>query len=182
MNSGFPTKVGVFLGLGLIILFGSIGNNQSLSSAVRGELGEQYVFVTKWGSLGTGNGQFRDAGGIGVDALGHIYVVDRGNDRIEKFDSNGKFITAWGSPGSANGQFNYPEGITVDALGNVYVVDHGNDRIEKFDSNGKFITAWGSLGTSNGQFNRISDVAVGSAGQVYVSDYGNDNVQVFGLS
>lgn len=48
MNSGFPTKVGVFLGLGLIILFGSIGNNQSLSSAVRGELGEQYVFVTKW--------------------------------------------------------------------------------------------------------------------------------------
>ncbi len=89
MDSGFPTKVGVFLGLVLIILFGSIGGNRSLVSAVGGGLGEQYVFMTKWGSLGTANGQFRDAGGIGVDALGHIYVVDRGNDRIQKFDSNG---------------------------------------------------------------------------------------------
>lgn len=132
MNSGFPTKVGVFLGLGLIILFGSIGNNQSLSSAVRGELGEQYVFVTKWGSLGTGNGQFRDAGGIGVDALGHIYVVDRGNDRIEKFDSNGKFITAWGSLGTSNGQFNRISDVAVGSAGQVYVSDYGNDNVQVF--------------------------------------------------
>jgi tripartite motif-containing protein 71 len=181
MDSGFPTKVGLFLGLGLIVLFGSIFN-KSLASAARGELAEHYVFVTKWGSPGDGNGQFADATGIGADPLGHIYVVDRGNDRIEKFDSNGRFITAWGAPGSANGEFNYPEGIAVDASGSVYAVDVGNDRIEKFDSNGRFITAWGSLGVSNGQFNKISDVTVGLAGKVYVSDYGNNNVQVFGVS
>src|SRR5215831_12131987 len=150
MDSGLPTTV-VFLGLGLIILFGS----KSIASAVRGELAEHYVFVTRWGSLGDGNGQFADAAGITVDKLGHIYVVDRGNDRIEKFDSNGKFITAWGSRGTANGQFASPEGITVDASGNVYVADHGNDRIEKFDSNGSFITAWGSHGINNGQFSEV---------------------------
>src|SRR5215831_13619993 len=159
MDSGLPTTV-VFLGLGLIILFGS----KSIASAVRGELAEHYVFVTRWGSLGDGNGQFTDAAGIGADALGHVYVVDRGADRIEKFDSNGKFITTWGAPGSANGEFNHPEGIAVDASGSVYVVDHGNGRIEKFDSNGKFITAWGSIGVSNGQFNTISAVTVGLAG------------------
>jgi streptogramin lyase len=116
-------------------------------------------------SPGTANGQFNGVEGIGVDALGHIYVVDRGNDRVEKFDSNGTFITAWGSPGTANGQFNSPEGITVDKLGHIYVVDRGNDRVEKFDSNGTFITAWGSHGINNSKLPlptaRWINVAVG---------------------
>ncbi|MGB8937490.1 MAG: hypothetical protein WCC17_20560 [Candidatus Nitrosopolaris sp.] len=60
---------------------------------------------------GSANGQFNYPEGITVDKLGHIalgnvYVVEHGNDRIEKFDSNGKFITAWGSLGTSNGQFN----------------------------------------------------------------------------
>src|SRR5947208_1651860 len=171
MDLGIAEKVGIYLGLVLIILFGSIGSCRTFVSAAGVGLGEHYVFMTKWGTLGTDNGQFRDAGGIGVDNLGHIYVVDSGNDRIEKFDSNGTFITTWGSLGTANGQFNHPEGITVDASGNVYVVDHGNDRIEKFDSNGTFITAWGSPGTSNGLFSEVTGVTVGLAGHVYVSDY-----------
>jgi DNA-binding beta-propeller fold protein YncE len=50
---------------------------------------------------------------ITVDASGHIYVVDHGNDRIEKFDSNGTFITAWGSLGTSNGQFNEVTDVTV---------------------------------------------------------------------
>ncbi len=73
MDLGFAEKVGIFFGLVLIILIGSIGS----SSFVNAAGGEQYVFKTKWGALGTANGQFKDAGGIGVDALGHIYVVDR---------------------------------------------------------------------------------------------------------
>ena len=128
MDLVFPTKVGIFLGLVLIILFGSIGSNRSLVSAV----GEQYVFVTKWGSLGTANGQFMDAGGIGVDALGHIYVLDRGNDRIEKFDSNGTFITAWGCSGTSNGQFNKVTDVTVGSAGQVYVSDYGNNNVQVF--------------------------------------------------
>src|SRR5439155_25881453 len=103
MDLGIAEKVGIYLGLVLIILFGSIGSCRTFLSAAGVGLGEHYVFMTKWGTLGTDNGQFRDAGGIGVDALGHIYVVDSGNDRIEKFDSNGTFITAWGSPGTSNG-------------------------------------------------------------------------------
>lgn len=80
----------------------------------------------------SGNGQFRDAGGIGVDALGHIYVVDRGNDRIEKFDSNGKFITAWGSLGTSNGQFNRISDVAVGSAGQVYVSDYGNGNVQVF--------------------------------------------------
>ena len=59
--------------------------------------------------LGIANGQFSHPEGITVDKFGHVYVVNIGNDRIEKFDSNGKPSTAWGSLGTANGQFSNPE-------------------------------------------------------------------------
>lgn len=129
MDWGLPTKGCTFLGLTLFILFGSIGYNHSLVSAVRGVLGEHYVFVTKWGSLGTANGQFNYPEGITVDKLGHIYVVDRGNNRIEKFDSNGTFITAWGSLDTTNDQFNK---VTVGSAGKVYVSDYGNNNVQVF--------------------------------------------------
>src|SRR5437660_9523280 len=107
MDLELASKLCIFLGSVFIILVGPISSSGFSVYAAGGGQVEQYVFITKWGSLGTANGQFNDAGGIGVDALGHIYVVDRANFRIEKFDSNGTFITAWGSPGVSNGQLNH---------------------------------------------------------------------------
>ena len=62
-------------------------------------------FLTKWGSEGSGAGQFNGAGAIAADSSGHVYVADRGNGRIEKFSSSGAFLGQWGSPGSGDGQF-----------------------------------------------------------------------------
>ena len=59
-------------------------------------------------------------------------MADSGNNRIQKFDRDGKYFTQWGSRGNGNGQFNNPSGIAVDSLGNVYVADSGNNRIQKF--------------------------------------------------
>jgi DNA-binding beta-propeller fold protein YncE len=42
-------------------------------------------FITKWGSLGDGEGQFRTPNGIAVDSKGNIYVADTYNNRIQKF-------------------------------------------------------------------------------------------------
>jgi len=141
----------------------------------------EYVFVRKWGSSGTGDGQFSYPSGIAVDSSGNVYVVDGGFGipRIQKFDSNGKFITKWGSEGTGDGQFQKPSGIAVDSSGNVYVVEYGNNRIQKFDSNGKFITKWGSSGTGDGQFSYPSGIAVDSSGNVYVVEYGNNRIQKF---
>jgi DNA-binding beta-propeller fold protein YncE len=73
-----------------------------------------------------------------VDKLGHIYVVDRGNDRIQKFDSNGKFITAWGSHGINNGgQFSEVADVTVDSTGHVYVSDYGDNTVKVFGLDAK---------------------------------------------
>jgi len=43
------------------------------------------VFITKWGSNGTGDGQFNNPTGVAVDSVGNIYVVDRNNHRTQKF-------------------------------------------------------------------------------------------------
>ena len=57
--------------------------------------------LNEWGSKGAGPGQFRLPHGIAVDAKGVVYVADRENGRIERFDSTGKFIDEWPNLGKA---------------------------------------------------------------------------------
>jgi tripartite motif-containing protein 71 len=96
---------------------------------------EQYSFVTKWGSLGSSDGQFVKPQGIAVDlSSGNVYVADTDNNRIQKFTSNGTFITKWGSYGPGNYQFTAPTGIAVEPSSSyVYVADAFNNRIQVFD-------------------------------------------------
>jgi DNA-binding beta-propeller fold protein YncE len=117
-------------------------------------------FITKWGSKGSGNGEFKTPTIIALDASGNVYVTDSGNHRIQKFTSDGKFITKWGSEGSGEGQFKTPCGVAVDNSGNVYVSELSNHRVQKFTSDGKFITKWGSSGSGEGEFNRPLSVRI----------------------
>ncbi len=139
-------------------------------------------FVLKWGSPGSGDGEFAAGGGPGgvaVDASGNVYVVDGFNHRIQKFDSNGNFIAKWGSFGFGDGLFYYPYALAVDASGKVFVADAFNYRIQKFDSNGNFLGKWGSQGSGDGEFNFPASVAVDTSGNVYVADLFNTRIQKF---
>jgi WD40 repeat protein len=109
------------------------------------------VFVSSWGSVGTGPGQFagkyNGPRGIAIDARDNVYVVDSAGGRVQKFTSAGEFIAAWGEPGTADGQFragehNGPTGIAIDSAGNVYVADTANSRIQKFTAEGAFVAQW----------------------------------------
>lgn len=99
---------------------------------------------------GAGGHVIGEALAVAVDEETHdLYVADRANQRIEKFDSAGNFL------------FNFDEGvhnpsaIAVDnsdgsSKGAVYVAEGvrngGNGSISKFDSAGNLITAWGDNG------------------------------------
>ncbi len=139
---------------------------------------ETYEFVLKWGAQAP-EGQFNTPVDLAVDNDGNVYVVDEGNCRIQKFDSNGNFITAWGQLGNRDGEFWFPQGVAVDSQSYVYVADTQNHRIQKFDSNGSFITEWGSRGSGEGQFLSPHGIALDSRGYVYVADSGNDRIQKF---
>jgi sugar lactone lactonase YvrE len=136
-------------------------------------------YASQWGGAGTGDGQFNQPESIATDPSGNVYVVDTGNNRVQKFSPNGAFITKWGGAGSADGQFNYPGGIAVSPDDNVYVADTGNHRIQEFSSDGTFVRKWGEYGTGAGQFRYPFGLAADpNTGNVYVSD-GFNRIQVF---
>ena len=137
------------------------------------------AYVTKWGSSGTGNGQFEYPAGIAVASGGDVYVGDVNNNIVQKFTSAGAYLTQWGGYGNGIGQFESPFGVAVDASGNVYVADAGNSRIQEFTSGGAYVTQWAGAGSGNGQFDHPEGVAIDKSGNVYVADTGNDRVQVF---
>jgi len=115
-------------------ILGIPSHHTALAFKAASSSGTVYSFIKKWGSLGTGDGEFNDTSGVAIDPkTGNVYVSDFYNSRIQKFDSNGTFITKWGSSGTGNGQFISPHDVAVDPkTGNVYVADFFNSRIQVF--------------------------------------------------
>ncbi len=148
---------------------------------------------------GTAAGQCEEPQGVAVDnETGRLYVADRGNNRIDVFESDGTFVRAFGwgvdtgakelqtcttaskcqagTPGAGTGQFNSPSWIAVDndplsASHHDIYVGTDNFRVQKFTSTGEFIEALGEKGKGPCQFERESDpIAVGPEGKLYVAD------------
>jgi hypothetical protein len=151
----------------------------TMISSISATNGSTYEFIMKWGTPGTGEGQFNGLYGVAVDSNDNVYVADSLNNRVQKFNSTGDFILEWGSLGAGDGQFLTPWCLAVDSNDNVYVADSWNHRVQKFNSTGGFILKWGTNGTEDGQFNRPFGVAVDSNDNVYVTDFYNHRVQKF---
>jgi len=135
------------------------------------------IYITQWGSYGSGDGQFINPTGVTTDPAGDVYVMDGSNQRVQKFTGTGTYLAKWGSYGSGNGEFMYPLDLATDAAGDVYVVDY--DRIQKFTSTGTYLTQWGSPGRGDSQFDFPTGVATDAAGNVYVVDQYNFRIQKF---
>ncbi|MBI2780731.1 MAG: hypothetical protein HYX55_02895 [Chloroflexi bacterium] len=122
-----------------------------------------------WGSNGSGEGQIGAGGSSGpedlaVDQLGNVYVADRVNDRILKFDGNGKLLATIGTSGSAGmGQLSGPGDLTVDRQGNIYVLD--SSFLQKFDANGAFVSEW----PLDGPLSNAGEVMADAEGNLYVN-------------
>lgn len=134
-------------------------------------------FVLAYGSEGSEPGQFDDPQGLAVDDLGRVFVVDRGNNRIQVFTFNGDQFTPLQSVAAG---FSEPVGIAVHDE-QVYVADTGNNRI--------VVLAWDDEGnlsylreytTPNdgysGELLQPEGVAVSEDGTIWVADTGNARV------
>jgi hypothetical protein len=107
---------------------------------------------------------------VAWDRAGNIYIADGigANNRVAKFDKDGRFLKQWGSTGAGDGQFNGAKAIAIDAQGNVYVADAGNKRIEVFDAEGNFKSTFGNVGTPLGMC-----ITRGASQVLYVSHVGD---------
>ena len=137
------------------------------------------VFITEWGSSGSGDGEFGWLLHIAAGEDGAVYTTDITRYNVQKFDADGVFITSFGGFGRGDGQFNYPAGIAVTADGAVYVADRDNQRVQRFDEAGTFVSKWGVFGSGAGQFAFPLGVAAAADGAVFVADTDNNRIQKF---
>jgi len=72
---------------GRIFISDGYGNNRILEYTAQGRR------VREWGTAGEGPGQFHLPHGIAIGDGNVIFVADRENGRIQRFDLNGKFLS-----------------------------------------------------------------------------------------
>lgn len=155
-----------------------VAGSQQVDVVLAKRYAEDYVFERQiWNQAQPGG--LNSPHDVAVNSLGHIYVVDSDNSRIQVFDQNGNIIRTWGRRGVLPGMFDRPSGIAIDASGNIYIADSGNHRIQKFDMSGALIAYWGGYGKSAGQFWNPTAISIADNGNVYVADQWNHRIQVF---
>ena len=141
------------------------------SRVVRFSKEGRYLF--SWGRRGSGPGEFNVPHGIARDAMGQLYVADRGNARIQVFDSAGRFLVEWKGP-----ELGRPWAIRVRADGDLYVADGGDmpptppdrARILRLTRQGGIVESFGSFGNYDGQLVWPHALALAADGAVYVGD------------
>ena len=67
-----------------------------------------------------GPGEFDAPHSLAMDSAGRLFVADRGNNRIQIFDQDGKYLTEWK-------QFGGPSGLFIDKNDMLYVADNSPD-------------------------------------------------------
>lgn len=133
--------------------------------------GKVLMRLGKAGVAGKEEGEFIAPNDVAIAPNGDIFVGEghssggraATNDRVQKFDKNGKFIKMWGKSGTGPGEFDQPHSLAFDSKGRLFVADRNNNRIQIFDQDGKFIDQWT-------QFSRPSGIYIDKHDNLYSAD------------
>ncbi len=162
-------------------------------------------WLSSWGTPGDGPGQFNTPHSIAIDSHDNIYVADRGNGRIQVFDTNGNFLRqividvpydpntrpAIGPrPTAPNGSDFYrnaaktmmpgaPWAICITPGPNqvLYSADAYPGRIYKLSLDGHVLGVLGTAGKQLKQFGWVHEMACPSENELYVAELLNWRVQ-----
>ena len=143
-------------------------------------------FIMDWGSAPKnpaqpGPSEFNTPHSIAISADRRVFVVDRGHQRMQVFDENGKFLDMWPlrSP-------TWPAEITtlvtnhiITADGYIWAGDAGTNRILKYDLNGNFLYSWGAPGGQPGRLNCSHGMTTDQLGNLYLADCFAGRLQKF---
>lgn len=153
-------------------------------------------WVKSWGEPGAGPGEFRTPHSIAIDRADNVYVGDRGNRRIQVFDTDGRFIRMFTldvpvASGSKAVNGSTPEDLsTVRNIGapNALCIPEGSDviyvgettfpgRIIKATLEGEVLGVIGRSGRGLGDFSGAHGLACPTETELYVAETSNWRVQ-----
>ncbi|MBU1077227.1 MAG: hypothetical protein KKH98_08040, partial [Spirochaetes bacterium] len=113
-----------------------------------------------------GNGVVLDnPSDVAIDSTGNIYIVNKGNRTVQKFNSGGILLLFDFQSACASNQ---PHGIAVDSSGNIYIANTFWGTIEKYSSTGILVSSNWATGM-NSPTGMASD-----ASNIYIADEGDD--------
>ena len=176
LHFNLPTDVAVSEN-GYFYVSDGYGNSRIIKFSSKGE----YLF--EWGIFGENKNEFNIPHGLDLDKNGNVYVADRENNKIQKFDSLGNFIAEWKNEMigqlysvNVNNYENYLFGIDYIVSENLEPL--GSDII-KFDLDLNLKTKFGRSGNYKGPKARYHDIQVDNKGNIYVGDILNNTIQKF---
>ena len=128
-------------------------------------------FIKQWGGKGKEPGQFVVAHGIVIDGQGLLWVMDRENQRVQVFDSNGTFVREQKYKG-------LPCSVAF-GRDEAYMVNGFAGQLLRLDLNGKVLAAMGKPGTGPGEFGEAHFLAISPRNDLYVADSVNGMLMKF---
>ena len=123
--------------------------------------------IKTWGKKGKGDGEFNLAHSLSIDKQDRIYVGDRGNNRVQVFDSDGGFVR------SITG-FGNPFGVLA-AGDTLFVAEGEKHKLFAYGLDGTMRTSWGSPA----ELKLPHLMAMSRKGVLYVSEVDGKRVQMF---
>ena len=183
------------------VAWDSKGNSYFSDGYVNSRVGKANArgeWVASWGSLGTGPGQFDTPHGVAVSPQDEVFVADRGNRRIQVFDTEGKFLRQFSidvpvdtkrgkitfgaeTPNAKTGSQapGAPDALCMTPGPNpvLFVGDLYPSRVYKVSLEGKVLGVFGQPGRNLGEFGWIHAIACPSENEIYVGELINWRVQ-----
>lgn len=135
--------------------------------------------MLKIGSSGSREGYFSNPADVltGRDDL--VYVADKGNNRLQVFNSEGVFVSAF-TKAAANQPLDAPLAMAQDFRGNLYVLCEGRKVVVCLAPDGRVIREIGGESAGRDQWEHPVSLAVMGA-ELMVLDAGTGSVNVFTL-
>jgi len=118
--------------------------------------------------------------GLDVGPGGRVFVVDRDDDVVRVFATNGTLLGTIGESGE--GELARPRDVDVGDNGRIYVSDTQNGPVRVFEADGTFSHDLGSLGSGQAQIEFPNGVSADRAGNLVVTDQVQREVDLFALS
>ena len=126
------------------------------------------------GKQGSASGELMYPRGVSIELeLGHIYVADRGNSRIQIFSQKGDYLNQF-----SHQHLKSPCGILIH-LDNIYVTDTDQPAIFLFKlPDLTMVKRVGKRGSGKKEFNEPRQLAISPNQHLYVADTYNNRLQI----